>query len=203
MLNEFGAVCEFMETAGQEVRQSPLDTRQLSAAAVFKLRRALIVEEVAELAAALQASDAIETLDALIDILYVTWGAYAALGLQYSPMDCEFKTESFVSDLTKLAHITEPLNMTEQALNTIISLVTQYCNVHNIKRAEAFQAIHDNNMTKFCASQEEADQTVQKYTEAGRVGVHAIKKNNKYVVRDINGKVLKSINYKPVNLTGH
>jgi predicted HAD superfamily Cof-like phosphohydrolase len=200
MLNEFGAVCEFMDTAGQEVRQSPIDTRNLAAAAVFKLRRALIIEEVGELAAAIAASDAVETLDALIDILYVTWGAYAALGLRYTPLDCEFKEQTFVADLVSRAQITEPLNMTEQALNEIISLVTQYCDKHGIDRAGAFQAIHDNNMTKFCTTQEEAEQTVQKYTEAGRVGVHAVKKNNKYVIRDAGGKVLKSINYKPVVL---
>ena len=199
MSAEFAAVCEFMEMAGQDVNYHPIDLSTNTA--VITLRRALILEEVKELAAALAENDNIEIVDALIDILYVTWGAYAALGLQYQPVNLELKLDSFINDLLTLAEFKVSHEEIAAALNSIIALVGQYCEVFHINRAECFKAVHDNNMTKFCDTVEEAEMTMAKYSEDTRyVGVCYVKKNNKYVVLDGKGKVLKAAKYKPVIL---
>ena len=198
-MSEFVAVCEFMNTAGQAIYSKPINLQQH--ADVVALRRALIVEEVKELAAALAINDNIEIVDALIDILYVTWGAYAALGLQYQPVNLKLKLDSFISDLLVFADIHGTHEEIAEALNSIIALVEQYCDVYHVNRAECFKAVHDNNMTKFCDTIEEAEMTMSKYSKDMRyVGVCHVKKNNKYVVLDGKGKVLKSANYKPVIL---
>ena len=199
MSAEFAAVCEFMEMAGQTVNYNLIDLSTNTA--VITLRRALILEEVKELAAALAENDNIEIVDALIDILYVTWGAYAALGLQYQPVNLELKLDSFINDLLTLAEFKVSHEEIAAALNSIIALVGQYCEVFHINRAECFKAVHDNNMTKFCDTVEEAEMTMAKYSEDTRyVGVCYVKKNNKYVVLDGKGKVLKAAKYKPVIL---
>jgi predicted HAD superfamily Cof-like phosphohydrolase len=198
-MSEFVAVCEFMNTAGQVINIKPINLQQH--ADVVALRRALIVEEVKELAAALAENDNIEIVDALIDILYVTWGAYAALGLQYQHVNLELNISSFISDLLVLANIHGMHEEIAMALNSIIALVGQYCELFHVNRAECFKAVHENNMTKFCDTIEEAEMTMAKYSEDTRyVGVCYVKKNNKYVVLDGKGKVLKSANYKPVIL---
>lgn len=197
-MSEFMAVCEFMNTAGQVINSKPIN---LQHADVVALRRSLIVEEVKELAAALAENDNIEIVDALIDILYVTWGAYAALGLQYQHVNLELKLDSFISDLLVLANIHGMHEEIATALNSIIALVGQYCELFHVNRAECFKAVHDNNMTKFCDTVEDAEMTMAKYSKDTRyVGVCYVKKNNKYVVLDGKGKVLKSANYKPVVL---
>ena len=198
-MSEFVAVCEFMDTAGQVISINSINLRRH--ADIVALRRALIVEEVKELAAALAENDNIEIVDALIDILYVTWGAYAALGLQYQPVNLELNINSFISDLLVLANIHGMHEEIAAALNSIIALVGQYCELFHVNRAACFKAVHENNMTKFCDTIEEVEMTMSKYSKDPRyVGVCYVKKNNKYVVLDGKGKVLKSANYKPVVL---
>jgi predicted HAD superfamily Cof-like phosphohydrolase len=77
MKTNFRKVEEFMDTFGQRVEIMPtlsdFDTREL--------RLELIVEEVEELADAIDTEDLIEVADALTDILYVTYGAGHAFGI--------------------------------------------------------------------------------------------------------------------------
>ena len=55
-------------------------------------------------------------------------------------------------------------------------------------------------MSKFCARYDEAILTAKKYTEQG-IGTDIQKVNGKFVVRRAtDGKILKSINYAPVEL---
>jgi predicted HAD superfamily Cof-like phosphohydrolase len=63
---------KFMKACGQTVAQHNM--------AQFMLYRNLIDEECKELAQACEADDAVETLDALIDILVVTIGAIHSMG---------------------------------------------------------------------------------------------------------------------------
>lgn len=65
---------------------------------------------------------------------------------------------------------------------------------------EAFKQVHTSNMTKFCKSEEEAILTQNKYTKEG---ISTIRKpyNNVWVVTRTDGKILKNINYKPVDLS--
>ena len=77
-MTNFEKVKEFMSTFGQEVRNFPSTRIELS---TQKLRYDLIKEELDELKEAMVKSDIVEIADAIADILYVTYGAAAAYGI--------------------------------------------------------------------------------------------------------------------------
>ena len=66
-----------MKTFGQEVKTKP----SLSTEKINKLRLDLIKEELEELIEAMKNKDLLEVADALTDILYVTYGAGHAFGI--------------------------------------------------------------------------------------------------------------------------
>ena len=66
-----------MKTFGQEVKTKP----SLSTDKINKLRLDLIKEELSELIDAMNNKDLLEVADALTDILYVTYGAGCAYGI--------------------------------------------------------------------------------------------------------------------------
>jgi predicted HAD superfamily Cof-like phosphohydrolase len=76
-MTNFEKVKIFMETFGQEVKNQP----SFSTEKIKKLRFDLIKEEVEELRVALENKDFLEVADALTDILYVTYGAGHAFGI--------------------------------------------------------------------------------------------------------------------------
>ena len=66
-----------MKTFGQEVKDKP----SFSTDKINKLRLDLIKEEINELTEAMNNKDLLEVADALTDILYVTYGAGHAFGI--------------------------------------------------------------------------------------------------------------------------
>ena len=76
-MTNFEKVKIFMETFGQEVKNQP----SFSTNKINKLRYDLIKEELDELKIALKNEDLLEVADALTDILYVTYGAGHAFGI--------------------------------------------------------------------------------------------------------------------------
>tara|TARA_Y100000816_G_scaffold264849_1_gene224267 strand:+ start:386 stop:757 length:372 start_codon:yes stop_codon:yes gene_type:complete len=76
-MTNFEKVGLFMKTFGQEVKLKP----GLSNVKINNLRVDLIEEELKELKLAIQTKDLKETADALTDILYVTYGAGHAFGI--------------------------------------------------------------------------------------------------------------------------
>ncbi len=66
-----------METFGQEVKDKP----SFSTDKINSLRYDLIKEELEELKTAMENKDLLEVADALTDILYVTYGAGHAFGI--------------------------------------------------------------------------------------------------------------------------
>ena len=76
-MSNFSKVGTFMKTFGQEVKTKP----SLSTDKINKLRIDLIREELAELSEAINNKDLLEVADALTDILYVTYGAGHAFGI--------------------------------------------------------------------------------------------------------------------------
>ena len=66
-----------MKTFGQEVKTKP----SFSTDKINKLRLDLIKEELSELTEAMNNKDLLEVADALTDILYVTYGAGHAFGI--------------------------------------------------------------------------------------------------------------------------
>ncbi len=76
-MTNFESVKKFMQTFGQEVRTEvsfPSDK-------IINLRLDLIREELSELEEAIEKKDIKEVADALTDILYVTYGAGHAFGI--------------------------------------------------------------------------------------------------------------------------
>ena len=76
-MTNFEKVGVFMKTFGQEVKLRP----SLSTDKINRLRLNLIQEELDELKEALEKKDIVEIADALTDILYVTYGAGHAFGI--------------------------------------------------------------------------------------------------------------------------
>ena len=76
-MTNFDKVGTFMITFGQEVKTKP----SFSTDKINKLRLDLIKEELTELTEAMNNNDLLEVADALTDILYVTYGAGHAFGI--------------------------------------------------------------------------------------------------------------------------
>ena len=76
-MTNFLKVKKFMKTFGQEVLESPKFPNKK----IIQLRINLIKEELNELEEAVENDDLLEVADALTDILYVTYGAGHALGI--------------------------------------------------------------------------------------------------------------------------
>ena len=76
-MSNFRRVGIFMKTFGQDVKDKP----SFSSDKINKLRIDLIKEELQELNEAMKKRDLLEVADALTDILYVTYGAGHAFGI--------------------------------------------------------------------------------------------------------------------------
>ena len=76
-MSNFNKVKTFMETFNQEVKNHA----SFSGDKINKLRYDLIKEELDELKVAIDNKDLLEVADALTDILYVTYGAGHAFGI--------------------------------------------------------------------------------------------------------------------------
>ena len=76
-MTNFNDVKKFMETFGQEVKTKP----EFPSDKIVKLRYDLIKEELDEFAEAIKTKNLTEVADSLTDILYVTYGAGIAFGI--------------------------------------------------------------------------------------------------------------------------
>ena len=100
-MSNFEKVKKFMETFGQEVKQKaefPNDK-------ITTLRYDLIKEELEELRIAMERKDIKEVADALTDILYVTYGAGHAFGINLDK--CFEEVQS--SNMSKLGEDGRPI----------------------------------------------------------------------------------------------
>ena len=100
-MSNFSKVGTFMKTFGQEVKTSP----SLSTDKINKLRIELIKEELDELTEAMKNNDLLEVADALTDILYVTYGAGHAFGIDLDKCFDEVQN----SNMSKLGENGKPI----------------------------------------------------------------------------------------------
>ena len=100
-MSNFNKVKTFMETFGQEVKNKP----SFSTDRINKLRYDLIKEELDELKKALEDEDILEVADALTDILYVTYGAGHAFGIDLDKCFEEVQN----SNMSKLGSDRKPI----------------------------------------------------------------------------------------------
>ena len=100
-MTNFEKVRIFMKTYGQEVK----DKAGLSDAMTNKLRIDLIKEELEELTEAMKDENLLEVADALTDILYVTYGAGHAFGIDLDKCFEEVQN----SNMSKLGEDGKPI----------------------------------------------------------------------------------------------
>lgn len=130
----------------------------------------------------------------------------AGVRLHGKPSPTEFKLQMKLikEELKELEEAFEGNNDVEvldalaDTLYTIYGMIVRFDADYVIK--EAFDRVHESNMSKFCVSYEEALKTIDKYKEQG---INARMRNIKgklVVYREEDRKVLKSVNYKKVYL---
>ena len=100
-MTNFNKVKTFMKTFGQEVKTKP----SFSSDKINTLRYDLIKEELEELKIAMENKDLLEVADALTDILYVTYGAGHAFGIDLDK--CFEEVQS--SNMSKLGEDGKPI----------------------------------------------------------------------------------------------
>ena len=100
-MTNFEKVGTFMKTFGQEVKEKS----SLSSDKINKLRLNLIEEELSKLKSAMKNNDLLEVADALTDILYVTYGAGHAFGINLDKCFEEVQN----SNMSKLDAAGEPI----------------------------------------------------------------------------------------------
>ena len=100
-MTNFEKVGMFMTTFGQEVKTKP----GLSSEKINNLRINLINEELEEFKEAIKNNDLKETIDALTDILYVTYGAGHAFGVNLD--ECFDEVQK--SNMSKLGEDGKPI----------------------------------------------------------------------------------------------
>ena len=100
-MTNFKKVGVFMKTFGQEVKNKP----SFSSDKINRLRIDLIKEELDELNDAMKNRDLLEVADALTDILYVTYGAGHAFGIDLDKCFDEVQN----SNMSKLDNNGKPI----------------------------------------------------------------------------------------------
>ena len=101
LMTNFEKVKQFMQTFGQEVKTKA----SFSDEKTNQLRLDLISEELEELKNAMASKDLLEVADALTDILYVTYGAGHAFGINLDKCFDEVQN----SNMSKLGSDGKPI----------------------------------------------------------------------------------------------
>ncbi len=100
-MTNFNSVKKFMEVFGQEVKTKA----EFPSDKVIQLRYNLIKEELDEFSQALKDKNLVEVADALTDILYVTYGAGVAFGIDLDKCFDEVQK----SNMSKLGDDDKPI----------------------------------------------------------------------------------------------
>ena len=100
-MTNFQKVKTFMQTFGQEVKSKP----SFSSEKINDLRYNLIKEELYELKQAMNEKNLLEVADALTDLLYVTYGAGIAFGIDLDKCFEEVQN----SNMSKLGEDGKPI----------------------------------------------------------------------------------------------
>ncbi|MGC9404005.1 nucleoside triphosphate pyrophosphohydrolase family protein [Vibrio genomosp. F10 str. 9ZC157] len=146
------------------------------------LHTSLIIEELTELA---EADSKIEQADAIVDSVYVLMGRLVHLG------------HSQVDDNLAISYLIDLL------LNVAIN--------RDIEFLPCWDEVHSSNMSKVCRNEAEYTETETFYAEQG-IALMAVQKGNYIIAKCAEdfvaegktirqGKVLKSVYYRPADLT--
>ena len=100
-MSNFEDVKIFMKTYGQEIKEKP----EFPEEKIIDLRISLIKEELDEFQEALKEKNLVEVADALTDLLYVTYGAGHAFGIDLDKCFAEVQR----SNMSKLGDDGKPI----------------------------------------------------------------------------------------------
>ena len=121
-MSNFSKVGIFMKTFGQEVKTRP----SFSSDKINKLRIDLIKEELEELTEAMNNKDLLEVADALTDILYVTYGAGHAFGIDLDKCFDEVQNSNMsIRNLKQSVKIAKKYYETEASGNVTLKTVKE------------------------------------------------------------------------------
>jgi hypothetical protein len=169
----------------------------------------LIEEEFKELMDAYKIADWKEVLDALGDLEYVVHYASVRFGL---PVGTNISLSLPIKDLfsnledhiqSKLS--TNTFDTINQSLQCILDTLRTLAIRFSMDFDEAFTRIHDSNMSKFCSTEDLAIRTVTNYknTQTRYDSPNYRQSCDLWAIyNESTGKILKSIEYYPVDLTG-
>ena len=189
-----------------------------------KLFRTLIEEEIDEYWEAVNYSihrdnerGLVYILDALVDITYLTIGAYVYAGEKCTfhhkfinepqPICDKNKIETYrncynyMMDYLEKYEVAVDLHKIDLELELILNQVFYLLSVHGLlsKFPDAVDEVHNSNMSKLCDTLEDAEATKLYYSQSGVLTYHE-EHNDKFIVYRKDGKVLKGINYFKPNL---
>lgn len=188
-------VREFMITSGQGVDGSNID---------LNLRNKLFTEEIDELSAAVYSNDRIEQLDGICDTLYIISGTAVAFGSDelngrvYDAFRLSMKDNDTLNRIVSLRLNRDQFQYSVSSLDHLLT-ISKNLGFSTPQIVDAFRRVHSSNMTKFCKTKREANDTMLKYLDDS-VDCSWIERNGKFVVTRDDGKILKSVYYKPVIL---
>jgi len=119
---------------------------------------------------------------------------------------CRLRINLLQEELNELKEAIEENDLTEiaDALTDLQYVLSGA--IHEFGLGDKFSALFDevqrSNMSKACATREEAEQTLHHYHEKDGTSGHIVEKDDVFLVyRNHDGKVLKSINYSPADLS--
>ncbi|MBR9728373.1 nucleoside triphosphate pyrophosphohydrolase family protein [Shewanella intestini] len=146
------------------------------------LHTSLIIEEMTELA---EADSRVEQADAIVDSVYVLMGRLVHLGQQ---------------------HVGDNI-----AISYLIDLLLNVAKNRQIDFISCWDEVHSSNMSKVCRNQQELDETIAAYAKQGVEIVGSVKGDFLIAkcAQDVEmagktvrkGKVLKSVYYRPADLS--
>lgn len=160
----------------------------------------LMHEEFVELWQAVKDEDAIEIADAYCDIVYFALGACMRFGVTTKAI--RKPTKETISRVNHY-YILEPINALDVRMYGLIISMCIYAfenKFPGVSFMECFAEVHQSNMTKFCSSKEQAEQTRDHYA-AKEIPTRIERVGGLYVIRrESDDKVLKSIDWQEPNL---
>ena len=193
-------VADFMYASGQKKANVLTDE-------IIEFRQSLLTEEVEELQEALKLEDVVEQLDAICDILYILLGTSETFGIKNGETVEDLL--SLLSDNNIFSYFDysawmESLKDKNCDISVkyfiILRIAMHALNFSKHQIVKGFHRVHESNMTKFPKTEAEALASIQKY-DTGGIDAEYIFRNGLYVIlRKSDKKVLKSINYRRVNL---
>lgn len=184
-----------------------LDHGETAPEELERLRKDLLIEELEELRLGMKTDDKVEVLDAIIDSVYIMLGSRLSLGVYRQYQEDMFRESLSLNSIIDFLKSESPhfLVTIEYDLNELFrDVLTYYYGGYNVDLGklfeDAFKEVHRSNMSKACASMEEAEKTVDYYLKNKNVKSYIKPHNGKFLVLREDGKLLKSISYSPANL---